>query len=78
MNVFIYEFQVRFPNTMTVEVRILPYNYYFMNVDIYPSPNEQHNLVGLCGNFNGDTRDDFQLRDTDTQGSTEDFSMSWE
>ena len=73
------KFQVRFPNTMMVEVRIMPYFNYFMNVDIYPSPNEQHNLVGLCGNFNGDTSDDFQLRDAISQGSTEEeFSMSWE
>ena len=62
---------------MMADVYVFPYMD-FMNVDIYPSPNEMHYLVGLCGNFNGDTSDDFRLRDTGNQGSIEGFSLSWE
>ena len=63
---------------MGVDVYVMPYNHYFMNIDIYPSPTEKHNIVGLCGNFNGNTNDDLQIRDTSNQGGTEDFSLSWE
>ena len=71
-------FQIIFPDLMMTDVYVYPSFNHFMNVDIYPSPNEMHNLVGLCGNFNGDTSDDFRLRDTGNQGSTGDFSLSWE
>ena len=75
---FIPRFQIVFPDTMAADIYVMPSFNYFMNVDIYPSPAEKHNMVGLCGNFNGDTSDDFQIRDTTTQGDREDFSMSWE
>ena len=63
---------------MMADVYVMPNFNYFMNVDLYPSPGEKHNIVGLCGNFNGDISDDFKIRDTSAKGSIEDFSLSWE
>lgn len=62
---------------MMIDVYVMPYFNYVMNIDIYPSPMEKNNIEGLCGNFNGDRSDDLQIRGTTEQGNNNEFSLSW-
>ena len=62
---------------MRVDVYIMYYFDYIMNIDIYPTPAEFNNVEGLCGNFNGDPYDDFVMSDGSKTTDNDVFSLSW-
>jgi hypothetical protein len=49
---------------MNVYVYVMSYFNYMMNVYVVPTPSDFEQMEGLCGNFNGDSRDDTILRGT--------------
>ena len=78
---------------MSVNIHLMMWGNYVMNVDIYPSPHDFNQVEGLCGNYNGKPEDDFIMRDSGTlwtQSSDnsdrfwywavypDEFSFSWE
>ena len=42
----------------------MPYYEYTMNIVVYPSVQDSDQVEGLCGNFNGDYKDDLVNRAT--------------
>jgi len=38
----------------------------YLNIHVYPLSEDYNNAEGLCGNFNGDDRDDLKLRGSNT------------
>lgn len=48
------------------------------NVRVTVPGNYYQQLHGLCGNYNGDSKDDFQKPDGSQAGSSTDFGNSWE
>ena len=62
---------------MRVDVYVMEYSDYVMNIDIYPTPAEFNNVEGLCGNFNGEAYDDFAMSDGSETTDNDDFSLSW-
>ncbi|XP_027475704.2 IgGFc-binding protein isoform X2 [Zalophus californianus] len=60
------DFGLRVAYDLTYNVRVtVPGNYY-------------QQLRGLCGNYNGDAKDDFQKPDGSQAGSSNEFGNSWE
>lgn len=48
------------------------------NVRVKVPGNYYQQLCGLCGNYNGDPKDDFQKPDGSQAGSPDEFGNSWE
>ena len=72
--IYLLPLQIYLPTGMRVEFRE-------GSMDIYPSVKDIDQSEGLCGNYNGDTTDDFQIRDTDKYDDNRyypnEFSNSW-
>ncbi|KAH3800311.1 hypothetical protein DPMN_153944 [Dreissena polymorpha] len=78
---------------MSVNIYLMTWGNYVMNVDIYPSPHDFNQVEGLCGNYDGNPDDDFIMRDSGTLWTPssdnsdrvwywavypDEFSFSWE
>ncbi|XP_052245778.1 uncharacterized protein LOC127854763 [Dreissena polymorpha] len=60
------EYKIILPTGMSVNIYLMTWGNYVMNVDIYPSPHDFNQVEGLCGNYNGNPDDDFIMRDSGT------------
>ena len=62
---------------MLVNVYVSPWNDNLLNIDIYPQPADVDSIEGLCGTFNGDTGDDFKMRNGSITNDPVQFGLSW-
>ena len=62
---------------MLVNVYVISWGNYVLNIDIYPTPADVDSIEGLCGTFNGDTRDDFKMRNGSITNNPVQFGLSW-
>ena len=62
---------------MLVNVYVSLWNDNLLNIDIYPTPADVDSIEGLCGTFNGDTGDDFKMRNGSITNDPVQFGLSW-
>ncbi|XP_053403088.1 uncharacterized protein LOC123543596 [Mercenaria mercenaria] len=70
-------YQIILPTGMHVYVYIMSYFNYMMNVYVAPTPSDFEQMEGLCGNFNGDFRDDTVLRGSTYSDPVETYYGYW-
>ncbi|XP_053403087.1 uncharacterized protein LOC128558234 [Mercenaria mercenaria] len=70
-------YQIILPTGMQVFVYIMSYFNYMMNVYVTPTPSDFEQMEGLCGNFNGDFRDDTVLRGSTYSDPVEEYYGYW-
>ncbi|XP_053404098.1 sushi, von Willebrand factor type A, EGF and pentraxin domain-containing protein 1-like [Mercenaria mercenaria] len=70
-------YQIILPTGMQVFVYIMSYFNYMMNVYVTPTPSDFEQMEGLCGNFNGDFRDDTVLRGSNSSDPVETYYGYW-
>ncbi|XP_060553958.1 uncharacterized protein LOC132715005 isoform X4 [Ruditapes philippinarum] len=70
-------YRIILPTGTDVYVYVMSYFNYMMNVYVVPTPSDFEQTEGLCGNFNGDFRDDTILRGTTQSDPVESSYGYW-